>query len=87
MGNKQLQTVKDAINHPEDEQKIIKLFNSYDKDRSGYLEEAEFDKFVSDIAKMFGDGTYDISLSAFDKDGDAEISYYELKQGLLKMTQ
>eukprot|EP01080_Neovahlkampfia_damariscottae_P009476 gene9476-1681_t len=85
MGNKQLKTLQDAVNHPEDEAKIIKVFNKYDKDRSGYLETGEFDKFVSDLATLFGDGTYDITLDKFDKDGDAEISYYELKQGLLKM--
>jgi hypothetical protein len=37
------------------------------------------------VAKLFGDSSYDIKLSDFDKDGDKEISYYELKNGLLKL--
>jgi Ca2+-binding EF-hand superfamily protein len=61
------------------------LFNKYDTDRSGYLEESEFDKFVQDVAKIFGESSFNIKLSDFDKDGDAEISYYELKNGLMNL--
>jgi Ca2+-binding EF-hand superfamily protein len=62
------------------------LFNNYDKDRSGYLDAEEFDKFVKDVGKMFQQ-QFSIKLSDFDTDGDGEISYYELKEGLSKMKQ
>ena len=61
------------------------MFNKYDKDRSGYLEAEEFDKFIADVAKLFQKESFDIKLSDFDTDGDGEISYYELKEGLLKL--
>jgi Ca2+-binding EF-hand superfamily protein len=99
MGNANMKKLRSALESPDQEKEIKKLFNHYDKNKNGKIElfvclfffkKKEFEKFSDDVAKLVKadkDSKWDVDkltqFSFIDTDKDSSVSYDELKAAIL----
>jgi Ca2+-binding EF-hand superfamily protein len=86
--------IKKAMKSPENEQMIKKIFEKYDKDKSGALSKEEFIPFVKDVEKSLGISfvthtdslfTFLLNFDEVDSDKNGNIDFGELKVALQKV--
>lgn len=59
------------------EAELIRLFNRFDTDHSGYIEEAEFSRILDSLGYAEGPEVRSLEFASIDEDEDGKIRFQE----------